>query len=81
MSRWIDIDAVIYEHWHDDGYDTFVYCTDLENAPSIGICFCRGCKYHTSDDECTNPHWDSGQDLYPKAMEYDFCSYGEREGE
>ena len=88
MSRYVDIEG----DWVDDAvkayslgyYDDDEYAIPFEalgSAPSIDICFCRECKYHTSDDECTNPHWDSVQDLSPKAMEYDFCSYGEREGE
>ena len=60
--------------WVDDAMDEIDGFADN----SIDIVRCGECKYHTSDDECTNPHWDSGQDLYPKAMEYDFCSYGER---
>lgn len=91
MSRWIDVDALIefienrYEiTWESDSYEGGIKdaCTDIlkaiDDAPSIDFVQCKDCKWHTSDDGCTSPHWDSGQDLYPKAMDYDFCSHGER---
>ena len=78
MSRWIDIDAVIYEHWHDDGYDTFVYCTDLENAPSIDIVRCRECKWYKANGTY---QWCGRLDSTARITAVDFCSYGEREGE
>lgn len=39
---------------------------------------CKKCRWHTSDDECTHPHWDAEElIMYHSAFENDYCSYGE----
>lgn len=40
---------------------------------------CYQCKYHTTDDECTHPHWDKDELIIcSKALDMDYCSYGEK---
>jgi len=84
MSKYISYDDLDYKNYKvidksQEFLDGVVYMAErIEEAPSIEIIFCKDCRWHTSDDECTHPHWDISQMLYPKAMEYDFCSYGER---
>ena len=44
------------------------------------VVWCKDCKWHTSDDECTHPYWDCEERIdYPTAMWFDYCSHGERE--
>lgn len=62
------------------------YNTDWDKAlkyllslDALDIVFCHECEYHTTDDDCTHPHWDNDfADMYPQAMEYNYCSYGKR---
>ena len=50
MSRYIDADAIIEKKWQAESEACFyaledvVSVTDIEEAPSIDICFCRECK-------------------------------------
>ena len=40
---------------------------------------CKDCKWHTGDNDCTNPQWDSEDRIvYPCTKEIDYCSFGER---
>ena len=54
------------------------------NIPTdfIEVVRCKDCIYHTENDECTNGRWDnwsnSDYELYPEALEMDYCSYGVR---
>lgn len=56
---------------------------DAPAADVIEIIRCKDCIYHTGDDECTNGRWNNWSnsyydELYPEALEMDYCSYGVR---
>ena len=59
----------------------------LEAHPNkVEIVRCHDCIYHTEDDECTNGCWNNWSnsdydELYPEALEMDYCSYGRRKDE
>lgn len=81
MSRYIDADALKYYGNHlDDKYEAmyhdaqWVYRFQIDSAPSIDIVRCRECKYYEAKED-----WCYWRDEAITA--YDFCSYGEREGE
>ena len=76
MSRWIDADAIKNKAWKAESEACFyaledvVSVTDIDEAPSIDIVFCRECKLGGTED-CPMDEIDD---------EY-FCNFGEREGE
>lgn len=55
---------------------------ETHDADIVKVVRCKDCIYHTEDDECTNGRWDnwsnSDYELYPEALEMDYCSYGVR---
>ena len=76
MSRWIDADALKYYGNHigdeyEDRFHDFQYvCRDqIDNAPSIDICFCKECIKHNTH-RCHMAF-----DLIATEDD-DFCSYG-----
>ena len=76
--RLIDADALLAGIYSDNPSDIMFYVASQPEA----IIRCKDCKFHTDDDECTNPHWDCKEsEVYPTAYEYDFCSYGKRKEE
>lgn len=45
----------------------------------VEVVRCHQCKYHTTDDECTHPNWDSDElTISPKALDMNYCSHGVR---
>lgn len=76
MSRYIDADAIKDKAWKVESEACFyaledvVSVTDIDEAPSIDICFCRECKLGGTED-CPMDEIDD---------EY-FCNFGEREDE
>ena len=83
MSRYIDADKLnidFYDEYEteDDEY-TYRYVSEhqIDDAPSIDICFCRECKMWMSEHLC---QWWSRYGTVETDAD-DFCSYGEREGE
>ena len=60
--------------------DAIIEVYDAPTIDAVEVVRCKDCKWHTSDDECTSPHWDCEESIiYPQAYEFDYCSYGERE--
>ena len=89
MGRYIDADALtvdmsntvfgIKHAYIVDG----VSLTQIKNAPSIDIVFCKECKY-ASDNKvygCMCNHFNDNDWDYHRMYANDFCSRGEREGE
>lgn len=82
MSKWIDYDAIDYKHYqlHDKSEEFLngvVYMAErIEEAPSIEIIRCVECRYKGMEI-CPMYKLTKAGVLKP----YDFCSYGEREGE
>ena len=79
MSRYIDADAIKEKKWQAESEACFyaledvISVTDIDEAPSIDIVFCKECYM------CDEEMWCS---FYDSIMESDdFCSYGEREDE
>ena len=84
MSRYIDADALhdalkAKQKWvvrcgdkHNEGYTYDQVHFAIDDAPSIDIVFCDECVEY-DDEWCM--YWQNVVDVY------DFCSYGEREGE
>lgn len=66
MSRYICV----------DGIETLI---ELEEAPSIDICFCRDCKHWRTKYFKDGHGWCEWHINETKAD--DFCSYGERQTE
>lgn len=66
------------------GFDTIdEILSEMASVDVVEVVRCKDCIYHTGDDECTNGRWDnwgdnSDYELYPEALEMDYCSYGER---
>lgn len=88
MSRYIDADAVIEKKWQAESEACFyaledvVSVTDIEEAPSIDIVFCKECKWCGEEIESGNPyHWCRLVGVGYEVDGVHFCSYGEREGE
>ena len=87
MSKYADIEQikkVIREEWikyipmEFDMNISFVL-GKIAEVPTMDIVHCKDCKWHTSDDECTHPHWDCEERTdYPIAMDFDYCKHGER---
>ena len=63
--------------WYKNSHTKETYDIDI-----VKVVRCKDCIYHTEDDECTNGRWDnwsnSDYELYPEALEMDYCSYGVR---
>ena len=66
MSRWIDADALKIPS------EEIIAKMIINSAPSIDIVRCKECVEY-DDEWCM--YWQNVVDAY------DFCSYGEREGE
>ena len=92
MSRYIDADEFgrclqNYRPYVDSGrfnaiqteVNQLLDCIEyeIEDAPSIDICFCRECKMWINEHLC---QWWSRYGTVETDAD-DFCSYGEREGE
>ena len=65
------------------GFDTIdEILSEMSSVDVVEVVRCCDCIYHTGDDECTNGRWDnwtnSEYEIYPEALEMDYCSYGVR---
>lgn len=64
--------------WYKNSHTKETHDTDI-----VKVIRCKDCIYHTEDDECTNGRWNNWSnsyydELYPEALEMDYCSYGVR---
>ena len=79
MSKWINVDAFVADA-RMVGLDTAekVFFA-LAHQPGIDIVRCGECMHNGSYDADCPFGWRNGEWNLPRP--YDFCSYGEREGE
>ena len=81
MPRYIDADAIKDKAWKAESEACFyaledvVSVTDIDDAPSIDIVFCKECKWAKA---LGTYQWCSRLDSTAQITVDDFCSYGER---
>lgn len=82
MSRYVKADMIGCPCGYCEGYDE---CQkEVEEAPSVDICFCRECKF--SESVITSWSTDGKNNVVERLCKVhkwsvkddDFCSYGER---
>ena len=92
MAKYIDAERFVeyFGDWYTEEGTELGYVGPIKDlvfrmpaADVIEIIRCKDCIYHTGDDECTNGRWNNWSnsyydELYPEALEMDYCSYGVR---